>query len=90
MGDTNFELNDSRYRIHRPDNLNLSIQRLGGKTWKTLSYHGSSLYSLAHGLKDLIADSSIPDPAQALGDQLDKIIEEIGDYGQAILAALDA
>ena len=90
MSDTNFELSGSRYRIHRPDNLNLSIQRLGGQTWKTLQYHGSSLYSLAHGLKDLIADSCVPDPAQALGDQLDKIIDKIDASTQAILAALDA
>lgn len=90
MSDINFELNHSQYRIHRPDNLNLSIQKLGGRTWRTLSYHGSSLHSLAHGLKGLIADSCVPDPAGSLGEQLDKIIAEIDSYGQAILAALDA
>ncbi len=90
MGDTNFELSGSLYRIHRPDNLNLSIQKLGGQTWKTLQYHGSSLFSLAHGLKGLIADGHLPDPELSLGEQLDKIIAKIDASTQAILAALDA
>lgn len=90
MSDINFELNDSQYRIHRPDNMNLSIQKLGGRTWKTLQYHGSSLDSLAHGLKGLITDSCVPDPDLSLGEQLDRIIAEIARYGQAILAALEA
>ncbi len=78
MSDINFELNDSQYRIHRPDNLNLSIQKLGGHTWRTLSYHGSSLHSLAYGLKGLIADSCVPDPARSLGEQLADLRRAIG------------
>lgn len=88
MPNTEFELGEVKYRIHRPDSLNLSIQKLGGKSWRTLSYHGSSLASLAHGLAQLIADNCLPDPDLELSAQLTKIIEDSQDHAKQILAAI--
>jgi hypothetical protein len=88
MADTEFRLGEAKYRIYRPDSLNLSIQRFGGKSWRTLSYHGSSLASLAHGLEGLITDNCIPDPDLELSAQLTKIIADSQDHAKKILASL--
>lgn len=89
--DIEFKLSDSCYKIRvaRTDGMNLAIQRLSGRTWKTLQYHGSSLHSLCHGLKGLITDNIQPDPDDSLAQQLDRILADVNQLGQEILAALE-
>lgn len=64
----------NKYRIHRTDSRNITIQRqsLNGKRWHVISYHGNSAPSLVSGLFELIMAQYTPDDENLL-KQLEKV-----------------
>lgn len=64
---------NKQYRIHRLDTSNLVIQKWiktdKHQGWRTISYHGNSIKSLAMALLALIVQSHIPGDIE-LSEQL--------------------
>lgn len=64
---------NNQYRIYRLDPRNIAIQKWvvtdKKSSWRTISYHGNSIKSLAMALSALIAQSHTPEDVE-LSEQL--------------------
>ena len=83
-----FQLDDTVYRIFRPDRRNMAIQGRRGSTWKTISYHGNDLEALSAGLVRVIVANYSPDEAKELVAQLEALRATVTDGVLTIEAAL--
>ena len=60
-----FEIDNNTYRIWRHNSRNLTIQKLkitkeGEEEWAIYGYYGNSIYSLSHGIMNLIVSNHSP------------------------------
>jgi hypothetical protein len=76
-----------QYRIHRVGARNIAIQKFRGNRWRTISYHGNSIKSLATAFLELVVAHHTPG-GNDLAAQLETLSANVDFHVARLTAAL--